>query len=124
MTLLTLTPTAQPKTGSSAPLDISALVAAGTLGANTGVSFANSGREVLHFSLTTATSTVIVAIGTTIEGQAVTSITLTPTYVSGHLYQVGPFATDENQPGGTIQVTFGTPANVSGVALIQNAGVF
>lgn len=124
MTLLTLTPTPQPRTGANAPLDITALLAAGSLGSNTGVSFTNTGREVLHVQLASAEqSTIIVAIGTTIEGEPVTSITYTaPT--AGHLVQVGPFDSDEDQPGGTITVTFGTAANVSGVALVQNAGAF
>jgi hypothetical protein len=237
MTRLTLTPTIQPKTGVAAPLNLSSLLAAGVLGTNTGVSFTNTGREVLHVqlgqliapaapSVSTATtggtvaagtyqvevsytntagetvasasasvtttgatstitvtsppaignatgwyayvtqaggtgytrqqtagaptaigtnltltapptssglapqtsnssagsSTVIVNIGTTIEGQPVSAITAA--LATNAVNIVGPFPMDENQPGGLIYVDFGTPASVSGVALIQNAGVF
>lgn len=120
MTLLSLTATQQPKTGSSAPVNLTSLMAAGTLGANTGVSFVNTGREVLFVNTAVGGSTCTVAIGTTIEGQAVASIT--PTLTASAIGVIGPFPADENQPGGTIQVTFGTPANVT-VALMQNAGV-
>lgn len=122
MTLLTLNPTQQPKTGSGAPLNLSALLAAGTLGSNTGVSFSNTGHEVLYIQLGSSASTDIVAIGATVEGQAVTAINESPTVSA--ISMVGPFPSDENQPGGTIQVTFGTPGNVTGVALVANVGVY
>ncbi|MGA5820808.1 hypothetical protein ACPC54_23445 [Kitasatospora sp. NPDC094028] len=237
MARLSLTATAQPKTGSAAPLNLTSLLAATTLGANTGVSFFNTGREVLHVQLgqltapaapsvsTAATggtvaagtyqvevsytnaagetlasasasvtttgststititsppaagnatgwyayvtqaggasytrqqtagaptaigtnltltapptnsglapqssngsagaSTVVVNIGTTIEGQPVSAITAALATNATNI--VGPFPTDENQPGGLIYVDFGTPASVTGVALVQNAGVF
>jgi hypothetical protein len=121
VTLLTLTPTAQPRSG--AAVNLTTLLAAGTLGANTGVSFSNTGREVLYVQQASSASTIIVAVGTLIEGEAVTSITIAG--VASDIQFVGPFDTVEDQPGGNlIQVTFGTPANVSGVALIQNAGAF
>lgn len=120
MTLLSLTATAQPRTGSSAPVNLTALMAAGTLGGNTGVSFVNTGREVLYANVASGGSTGSVAIGTTIEGQPVTAIPLTLT--SSAVNVIGPFPADENQPGGTITVTFGTPANVT-CALLQNSGV-
>ncbi|MEV7770584.1 hypothetical protein [Kitasatospora sp. NPDC086791] len=237
MARLALTATSQPKTGSASPLNLTSLLASGTLGANTGVSFVNTGREVLHVavgqlapptapSVSTATtggtvaagtyqvevsytnasgetvasasssvtttgststitvtspaasgnatgwyayvtqaggasytrqqtlgsptaigtnltltaaptnsgaapqasnttagsSTVIVNIGTTIEGQPVTAITAS--LASNAVNVVGPFASDVNQPNGQIYVDFGTPASVTGVALLQNAGVF
>ena len=120
MALLALTPTAQPKTGATAPLNLTALLAANILGANTGVSFTNSGREVLYVNVAAGGSTILVQIGGTIEGQPVTQITLTPT--ASTIAIVGPFQSDENQPGGTINVNFGTSANVTSVALVQNAG--
>lgn len=120
MTLLSLTATPQPKTGAGAPLNLTALLAAGTLGSNTGVSFTNTGREVLYVSTAVGGSTCTVAIGTTIEGQSVAS--LTPTLTASTIGILGPFPADENQPGGTMTITFGTPANVT-VALVQNAGV-
>lgn len=121
MARLTLTPTQLPKTGASAPLNITSLIAAGTLGSNTGVSFANSGREFLALTMGSSASTAIVNIGTTVEGQAVTSITFNPTVSVTSI--IGPFPADENQPGALIFVDFGTPANVTGVALLQFVGV-
>lgn len=119
MTLLTLTPTAQPRSG--AAVNLTTLLAAGTLSPNTGVSFANTGREVLYVQQSATPSTIVVQIGTLIEGQAVSSITITG--VASDIQMVGPFDTIENQPGGNlIQVTFGTPGNVTSVALVQNAG--
>jgi hypothetical protein len=121
VTLLTLTPTPQPR--SAALLDLTSLYASGTLGSNTGVSFANTGREVLHVEVASGGSTIVVEVGTLIEGESVTSITLNPT--ASHTVQVGPFDTIEDQPGGNlINITFGTPGNITGVALIQNAGAF
>jgi hypothetical protein len=120
VSLLSLTATQQPKTGSGAPVNLTALMAAGTLGANTGVSFTNTGREVLFVNVAVGGSTCSIAIGTTIEGQAVAPIT--PTLTASAVNVLGPFPADENQPGGLMTITFGTPANVT-VALLQNAGV-
>ncbi|WP_157536215.1 hypothetical protein [Kitasatospora mediocidica] len=120
MTLLTLNPTQQPRTGSAAPVNLTSLMAAGVLGSNTGVSFANTGREVLFVNVASGGSTCSIAIGTTIEGQPVTA--LTPTLTASAINVLGPFPSDENQPGGTMQITFGTTANVT-VALVQNVGV-
>lgn len=122
MARLALTPTAQPKTGATAPLNVTALLTAGTLGSNTGVSFANTGREVLHVQSGGTATVANVQVGTTIEGQAVPAIALN--LHASSVDQIGPFPTDENQAGGLIYVDFTTPANVTGVALVQNAGVF
>lgn len=121
MSLLTLTASQFPKTGAGAPLNLTALLTAGTLGANTGVSFVNTGREVLFVLMGSSSSTCSIAIGTTIEGQAVAA--LTPTLTTSATNIIGPFPSDENQPGGLINITFGTPANVTGVALCQFIGV-
>lgn len=121
MALLSLTATPQPKTGTNAPLNLTALLAAGVIGSNTGVSFSNTGKEVLYVQQSATPSTIVVTIGTTIEGQPVSSITLTG--VASAIQMVGPFPADENQPGGLINITITTPANVTGVALVQNAGV-
>jgi hypothetical protein len=120
MSLLTVTPTQFPKTGSGAPLNLTSLMAAGTLGSNTGVSFSNTGKEVLFVNVASGGSTCSIAIGTTIEGQAVSA--LTPTLTASAVNVIGPFPSDENQPGGTMTITFGTPANVT-VALGQFVGV-
>lgn len=122
MARLSLTAVSQPKTGASAPLNITSLIAAGVLGANTGVSFVNTGREVLYVLSGVTATTANVNIGATIEGQAVAAIPLTLHASSTDV--IGPFPTDENQPGGLIFVDFVAPANVTGVALLQNAGVY
>lgn len=121
MARLSMTPTAQPKTGSGAPVNLSSLLTGGPLGSNTGVSFSNSGREVLYVQSGATATTASVQIGTTIEGQAVSAISLT-LHANG-IDVIGPFPPDENQAGGLIYVDFATPADVTGVALMQNSGV-
>lgn len=121
MARLALTPTAQPKTGSAAPVNLTSLLAAGTLGSNTGVSFTNTGREVLYVQSGATATTANVAVGTTIEGQTVPAIPLT--LHASAVDMIGPFPTDENQPSGQIYVDFAAAANVTGVALVQNGGV-
>lgn len=121
MSNLALTPSPFPKTGASAPLNLTSLLTAGTLGANTGVTWTNTGREILYVQLGASTSTCQILIGTTIEGQTVPA--LTPTLVTTAINVIGPFPSDEQGPGGTMTVTFGTPANVTGVALLQFIGV-
>jgi len=121
MSLLTLNPTPQPKTGATAPLNITALLAG--IGSATGVSFTNSGREALYVQQAGSPSSIIVNIGTTVEGEPVTSQTFAG--VASALQMVGPFNSDEDfQPGDVIEITFGTPANVTSVALVQNAGTY
>lgn len=121
MARLTLTATPQPRTGASAPLNLTTLIAAGSLGANTGVSFTNSGREVLAVTVGGTSTAGTVNIGVTIEGQSVTPITVT--FPASGTSIIGPFASDINQAGGIVTLDFGTAANVTGVALLQNAGV-
>jgi len=119
MARLALNPTAQPRTGTGAPLNLTALVNAGVLGANTGVSFASTGREALYVLCGGTTSTALVNIGTTVEGVTPAAISLA--LIISVINVIGPFPLDEDQPGGTtIWVDFGTPANVTGVALVQN----
>jgi hypothetical protein len=121
MSLLTLTPTQQARTGT--PVNLTALLAAGSLGSNTGVEFTNSGREVLYVQQGTAASTIVVNIGSTVEGEPVTPITYSG--VVNDIQVVGPFNADEDfQPGAIIEVTFGTAANVTGVALVENTGTY
>jgi hypothetical protein len=120
---LNLTPTQQPKTGTGAPVNLTALLAAGGLGSNTGVEFTNSGREVLYVQQTSTPTTIIVAIGTTVEGEPVTPITFSG--VASAIQMVGPFNQDEDfQPGGIIEVTFGVAADITAVALVQNTGIY
>jgi hypothetical protein len=122
MALLSLTATQLPKTGASAPLNLTSLLAAGVLTGYTGVSFVNTGKEVLYANVTSGASTCSIAIGTTVEGEPVTS--LTPALVSSAINVIGPFPGDEDvQPGNLIEVTFGTVSAVT-VALLQNVGVY
>lgn len=121
MTLMTLTATPQPGNGSTAPLNLTALLAAGSLGSNTGVEFVNSNHEVLYVQQGTAASTIVVSVGTTVEGEPVQSKTYAG--VASALQVIGPFNTDfDVQPGDEIEVTFGTAANITGVALVRNTG--
>jgi hypothetical protein len=121
VSVLTLTPIQLPKTGAAAPLNLTALLTAGALGANTGVTWSNTGRESLFVQVGATTSTCSIAIGTTIEGQAVAP--LTPVLVANSINVIGPFPTDEESSNGMISVAFGTPANVTGVSLLQSVGV-
>ena len=119
MARLALVPTAV--SGLTA-ISLTDLIAAGTLGANTGVSYANSGREFLAVAVAAGGSTCTVNIGTTIEGQAVTSLTITLT--ASKTMVIPPFHSDVNQTGanaGQAWVDFGTAANVT-VALLQVLG--
>ncbi|MGH3296090.1 MAG: hypothetical protein ACRDP7_30255 [Trebonia sp.] len=124
MTFLTLTPTSQVRAvGGATPLNVTALLAAGGLGSNTGVEFVNSGREALWIEQGTAPTNFTVAIGETVEGESVTGITYTG--VASAIQEIGPFDEVEDvQPGDLIQVTFATPANITGVALIGNVGAY
>jgi hypothetical protein len=124
MTTMTLTATPQPRAGNGAtPANLTTLLAAGGLGSNTGVQFENSNREVLYIEQGTAKSDFTVSIGTTILGQAVQSITYTG--VVSDIQFIGPFDTlFDVQPGDWIEVTFATPANVTGVALVANVGAY
>lgn len=120
-TFLQLTATPQPKPSSGVPLNRTALLSAGALGGAGGVEFENSGREVLSIQQSATASNFTVAIGTTVEGEPVTSITYTG--VNSAIQEIGPFNDDfDVQPGDWVQVTFATPSDVTGVALVQNSG--
>jgi hypothetical protein len=120
-TYLQLTATPQPKPSSGVALNRSALLAAGALGGATGVEFVNSSREVLSIQQGTAATNFTVVIGTTVEGEPVTSITYTG--IASAIQEIGPFNSDfDVEPGGWIQVTFATAANITGVVLVQNSG--
>lgn len=122
MTNMTLTATQQAKPGpaSAAPLDLTDLIA--SIGSNAGVTFKNSGREVLYVSQGTATSTMVVAVGSTVEGQAVSSITYNG--IASKIQMIGPFDSAYNDQNGMVTVTFGTQANITGVGLVSNLGSF
>jgi hypothetical protein len=122
MTFMTLTATPQARAGNgNVPLNLTTMLAAGALGSNSGVEWVNGNREVLYIQQGTAKSDFTLSVGTTIEGQSVQSITYTG--VANDIQFIGPFDSlfDVN-PGDFIQVTFATPANVTGVALVSNSG--
>lgn len=114
--------TATRLTGAPTPQQITDLIAAGTLGSNTGVSFSNSGAELLLVTVGAGGSTCSVNIGTTVEGSQPPA--LTPTLTASKTHVFPPFPRDFNQTGasaGQVFVDFGTPANVT-VALLQFIG--
>ncbi len=114
MSRLSLTATQAP--GTASILDITAGFT--SLGSNTGVSFNYNPTYKLYILTVTGATTVVVNVGTTIEGEPVTSITQNAS-TAAHVYEVGPFAQDEAEPGNIIWVDFGTAANVAGVLLVQ-----
>jgi len=123
MTNLPLTATPQPGAGSDAPLNLTVLLAAGALGSATGVQFRNSNREVLYVQQSATPSTIVVTIGTEVEDEPVQSKTYAG--IASALQVLGPFDTDfDVQPGDLIVVTFGTPADVTAVALVANTGAY
>ncbi len=124
MTFLTLTATPQPRaTAASTPVDLTALLTAGALGSNSGVEFTNNRNQVLYIEQGTAASNFTLTVGATVEGEPVSSITYTG--VASHIQFIGPFDdVEEVQPGDLIQVTFATPANITGVALVANSGAY
>jgi hypothetical protein len=120
MTLLALTATNLTPGGLS-PTNLSALLAA--LGSNTGVTFPNSGREILVVSLGTTATTPTSQIGTTVQGQPVTGESggaLTVSVIS----VLGPYPSQFNKQDGTntVEVDFSSQTNVS-VALVRVPGV-
>lgn len=120
MTYLTLTATPQSRAvAGNTPVNLTSLLTAGALGSNSGVEWQNTNREVLYVQQGTAASDVTVAIGATVEGEPVTSITYTG--VASAIQVIGPFDTVE-ESAGMIQVTFATPADITGVALLSNSG--
>jgi hypothetical protein len=120
-TFLQLTPTVQPKPSSGEALNLTSLLAAGTLGSAGGVEFVNDNRSVLYIEQGTAATNFTLAVGAQVEGQDVESITYTG--VASDIQRLGPFDSDYNtEPGDLIQVTFATPADVTGVALVLDPG--
>jgi hypothetical protein len=123
MTFLTLTATPQPQNGPNAPLNLTALLAEGSLGSNTGVEFTNSNREVLYVQQGETATNITVTIGTEVEGEPVQSKTYDG--VASALQLLGPFNTDfDVQPGDQIEVTFTTAADITAVALVANVGAY
>ncbi len=118
MTLLTLTATPVTK---AAPLNLTALLT--SLGANTGVLFTNTGRELLLVSVGATPTTPTSDIGLTIQGQTVPGVSggaLATTAISC----LGPYPSQFNKTDGTYEVEIDFSSNTSVlVALIQMVGV-
>ncbi len=116
MTLLTnLTPqipTAAGGSGGLAPTYTS-------LGSNTGLTFANSGREWVEVVTTGTGTTVTQKIGKTVQSQTVTSPTTTVAATTPAPVKFGPFPSDYNLPGTkTVELDFSSATGVS-VALFR-----
>lgn len=111
----TLTPTPDVRDG--AGLNLTALLATPT---STTLLFANTGKERLLVSAGAVSETVTVDIGVTILGQAVSNFP-TVNLTNGDLYEFGPYDTEVDQPGGTVEVTLSTITSIM-VALLQGVG--
>jgi hypothetical protein len=119
MALLTLSPSPLPK--AQASLNVTALLTA--LGANTGVSFYNTGREFLVVSMGTTASSADTDIELTIQGAPVGSLSVGSLAVSA-MSVIGPFSSQFDTTTGSqlVEVDFSSQAGVS-VALLQYVGV-
>ena len=112
--------------GGASPTDLTAALTASPLGANTGVLFQNTGREVLVVQTNaTGTTTVTSDIGTTVQGQAVPGVAPGAAQPLSDIRIYGPFPSQYNRQDGTndIEVDLGTPANVAGVVVLHLPGV-
>jgi hypothetical protein len=96
-----------------------------TLGANTGITFPNiPGLTLVICKTVTGDPLATITPGAQILGQSVAAIAFAEA-VAAHMYLLGPFYTlDANAGGNLVQVNFGTPANVSGVLVVQSGGVY
>lgn len=121
MTLATLTPTSL-AIGGGSPSDLTTILTGSPLGSNTGILFSNNLRSFVVVQATAAT-TVTSDIGTTIQGQAVPGVS--GNISAAGIYFFGPYPSQYDRQDGTadIEVDFGTPGSVSGVAVITIPGV-
>lgn len=123
--LLALTPV-DLNPGGGPATSLTAALATSPLGAgNTGITFPNTGQEVVYVQ-TAATSggtTVTTDIGTTVEGQPVPGIEQDE--AASTIEMFGPFESVFNKQDGTndVELDFGTPANVTGVVVVRQPGV-
>jgi hypothetical protein len=127
MTVLALGPGVSPgfqQLVGNGVLDTTAMTYA-TLGANTGITFPNIPGLTLVFCKTvTGDPAATITPGAQILGVSIPAIAFTEA-TPAHVYLLGPFYTvDANAGTNTVQINFGTPANVSGVVVIQSGGVY
>lgn len=119
MALLSLT--AAPLSTKGQPTNLtSALV---SIGANTGVLFTNTGRELLVVSVGATPTTLTSDIFLTIQGQAIPGVSSGALAVSA-ISVLGPWPSQFNKTDGSfqVQVDFSSSASIS-VALLQVPGV-
>lgn len=121
VSLLSLTPQSL-AIGGGSPTSLTAALTASPLGSNTGVVYPNDGRSILFVQATAAT-TVTSLIGTTVQGQTVPGVP--GNIAAAGIYMYGPYPSQYDRQDGTtdIEVDFGTPASISGVALVRMPGV-
>jgi hypothetical protein len=94
-----------------------------SLGANTGLTFTNTGREWVEVVTTGTTTTVTEKIGKTIQSQAVASPTVVIVATTPAPVKLGPFPADYNLPGSNlVELDFSAVTGVS-VALFRMPGV-
>lgn len=90
---------------------------------STGISWSNTGTEVLWIINGATASNYTIKVGATVLGQAVTDFGPTACPVSNTAAQaLGPFAALYNQPGGYMFIDFTSVATVT-VALTRAPGV-
>ncbi len=128
MTVLALTPI-ELTPGGGSPLDLLAELTASALGSNTGITFPNTGHEVVFVQTGSAGSTTVTSqIGTTIEGQTVPGVAPASAQAASKILAYGPYpsAYDSPQSDGEeiVEVDFGTPASVTGVIVVRQTGVY
>ena len=94
-----------------------------SLGSNTGMTFQNTGKELILVATTGNGTTVTEKIGSTVQGQSVTAPTVTVQATTPTPEILGPFPSDYNAPGGnTVELDFSSSTGVS-VAVIRFQGV-
>jgi hypothetical protein len=120
VTILSLTP-ANLSLGGGTPSDLTTLLAAGSIGASTGVKFPNDLRTILFVQATAAT-TVTSQIGTTVQGQTVPGVTGNISAAGIYMYGPYPSQYDLNDGSTDIEVDFGTQASISGVVALHIPG--
>lgn len=113
--------------GGLTPLDQTATLAASPLASGaTGITFPNTGRETVIVQTGSGGNTTVVSnIGTTVQGQAVTAESFTQPATK--IQEYGPYPSQfdaqnaANPP--TVEIDFGTPANVTAVFVKRLPGV-
>jgi|SRR5579872_5301489 len=105
-------------------LDTTALSLA-TLGANTGITFPNlPGTTLVLCKTVTGDPGASITPGAQILGVSIPAISLVEA-TPAHVYLLGPFFTlDANAGTNLVQINFTTPADVSGVCVLQLGGVY